>query len=142
MNPLSWIWLYVLQKLLLDKNSKITPTSNDCCLIVMVYRELHHNYLFEVGLTQIPTYHKALSIVCHVDFHVDFSSMKFSLSLLGLHLLVWSKHEQSPPFQPIRALRLQWSRTFNLVCRAAFIFFTTTLNMLISVGNTNSRRKR
>jgi len=33
---------------------------------------------------------------------------------LGLHLRVWSELGRSPPFQPMRALRLQWSHAFNL----------------------------
>ena len=35
---------------------------------------------------------------------------------LGLHLRVWSELGRSPPFRPMRALRLQWSWAFSLVC--------------------------
>ena len=42
-----------------------------------------------------------------------------SFGPLGLHLCVWSELERSPPFQPMRALRLQWSRAFSLVCEVA-----------------------
>ena len=38
---------------------------------------------------------------------------------LGLHLNVWSELGRSPPFRPMRALRLQWSRAFTLMCEVA-----------------------
>ena len=38
---------------------------------------------------------------------------------LGLHLRVWSEFGQSLAFWPMRTLRLQWSRAFNLVCEVA-----------------------
>jgi hypothetical protein len=39
---------------------------------------------------------------------------------LGLHLLVWSEHRRSQPFQPIlRYLRMQWSWAFNLMFEVA-----------------------
>ena len=38
---------------------------------------------------------------------------------LGLHLRVWKELERSLPFRPMRALRLQWPRAFNLVCEVA-----------------------
>ena len=38
---------------------------------------------------------------------------------LGLHLLVWSELGRSPPFWPMRALTLPWSRAFSLVCEVA-----------------------
>ena len=38
------------------------------------------------------------------------------LGPLGLHLRVWSELGPSPPFRPMRALRLQWSWAFSLVC--------------------------
>ena len=34
---------------------------------------------------------------------------------LGLHLRVWSEFGRSPPFWPMRALRLQWSWAFSLL---------------------------
>ena len=41
------------------------------------------------------------------------------LGPLGLHLHVWSELGRSPPFRPMRALRLQWSWAFNLVSEVA-----------------------
>ena len=38
---------------------------------------------------------------------------------LRLHLCVRSELGRSPPFRPMRALRLQWSRAFSLVCEVA-----------------------
>ena len=38
---------------------------------------------------------------------------------LGHHLRVWSELGRSPPFHPTRALRLQWSWAFNLVCEGS-----------------------
>ena len=38
---------------------------------------------------------------------------------LGLHLRVRSELGWPPPFWPMRALRLQWSWAFNLVCEVA-----------------------
>ena len=35
---------------------------------------------------------------------------------VGPLLRVWSELGRSPPFQPMRALRLPWSRAFSLVC--------------------------
>ena len=40
---------------------------------------------------------------------------------LGFHLHVWSELGRSPPFQPMRALRLQWSWAFSLVCDMTLI---------------------
>ena len=39
--------------------------------------------------------------------------------LLGLHLLVSSEPEGSPPVWPMRDLRMQWERAFSLVCEVA-----------------------
>jgi hypothetical protein len=41
---------------------------------------------------------------------------------VGLHLLVWSELGLSPPFRPMRALTLPWSRAFSLVCEVALTF--------------------
>jgi hypothetical protein len=79
---------------------------------IMVYRNFPQAHLLEVGLTQIPVDHAPLSIICHVGLHVDFGP-------LGLHLLVWNELGQSPPFRPMRALTLPWSRAFSLVCEVA-----------------------
>jgi len=54
----------------------------------MVFRNLRQADFLEVGLTQILGDHETLSIVRHVGLHVDFSSMKCSLSLLGLYRCV------------------------------------------------------
>ena len=40
---------------------------------------------------------------------------------LGLRLCVWSQLGWSLPFQPMRALRLQWSWAFNLVCEVTLM---------------------
>jgi hypothetical protein len=66
---------------LLDKHINITITTNDKCLIIMLCHNLCQAYMFKVALTQILVDHRALSIVCHVGLHVDFLSMKYSLSL-------------------------------------------------------------
>ena len=49
---------------------------------------------------------------CRLFIHEVFGS-------LGLHLRVRSELGQSPPFRPMRALRLQWSWAFSLVCEVA-----------------------
>ena len=50
---------------------------------------------------------------------------------LGLHLRVWSELGRwSPPFRPIRALRLQWSRAFSLVCEVALRLAAKQLSFL------------
>jgi hypothetical protein len=78
------------------------------------------DYLFEVGLTQIPSsipWNIIHSLPCrnrcrlfiHDHFHKP----------LGLHLLVWSEFGRSRPFQPMRDLRMQWLWAFNPVCEAA-----------------------
>jgi hypothetical protein len=36
-------------------------------------------YLLEMDLTQISTHHETSFIICHVEFHIDFSSMIISL---------------------------------------------------------------
>ena len=59
----------------------ILPTVHRC-LIAMVCQNLRQANLPEVGLTKIPTVHGALSIVCHVELHVDFSSTNFSFEVL------------------------------------------------------------
>ena len=50
-----------------------------------------------------------------------------SFEPLGLHLLVWSELRWSPPFRPMRALTLPWSRAFSLVCEVALIYQQSTL---------------
>ena len=47
----------------------------------MVFLNLRQAHLLEVGLTKIPRDHETLSIVRHVDLHVDSSSMESSLGL-------------------------------------------------------------
>ena len=90
--------------------------SSKGCTTNMVCWNLCHAYLLEVGLMQIPTNHDTLSIVCHVEIHVDFS---FMIITLDLHLRVWSELGRSRPFRPMRDLRLQWSRAFSLECEGA-----------------------
>ena len=88
--------------------------------------DFNHYNLLEVSLTSIPGDHETLSIVRHVELHIDFPSMKSSL---GLHLRVWSELGRSPPFRRMRALKLdcKWSRAFSLVCEVAL-----TSRLLIS----------
>ena len=38
---------------------------------------------------------------------------------LGIRLRVWSELGRSPPFQPMGALRFQWSWAFSLACEVA-----------------------
>ena len=47
----------------------------------MVSRNLRQAHLLEVALMKIPGDHETLSIIRHVELHVDFSSMKSSLDL-------------------------------------------------------------
>ena len=47
----------------------------------MVIRNLGQRHLLEVGPTKISRDHETLSIVRHVELHVDFSSMKSSLGI-------------------------------------------------------------
>ena len=47
----------------------------------MVSRNMRQAHLLEVGLTKFLEDHETLSIVRHVRFHVDFSSIKSSLDL-------------------------------------------------------------
>ena len=55
---------------------------------------------------------------CRLFIHEVFSVH------LGLHLCVWNELEQSPPFRPMKALRLQWSWAFNLVCEVTVSVIT------------------
>jgi hypothetical protein len=59
---------------------------------------------------------------------------------LGLHLHVWSELGRSPPFQPMRALRVQWSRAFKpgfkLVCEVALIVNRGILLQTLNVNPT------
>ena len=53
---------------------------------------------------------------------------------LGLHLLVWSELGRSPPFQPMRALTLPWSRAFILVCEVTLsVMYTTFKGLKLNV---------
>ena len=47
----------------------------------MVSWNLREAHLLEVGMKKIPADHETSFIVCHVALHVDFSSMKYYLSL-------------------------------------------------------------
>ena len=46
---------------------------------------------------------------------------------LGLHLCVWSEFGRSPPSRPMRAIRMQWSWAFSLVCEVALTSCRTCL---------------
>ena len=48
---------------------------------VMVSWNLCHAHLLEVGMTKILGDHETLSTICHVGFHVDYSSIKYALGL-------------------------------------------------------------
>ena len=52
---------------------------------------------------------------------------------LGLHVRVWSELGRSPPFRPIRALRLQWSWAFSLVCEVALTIALVSSRSLHSI---------
>ena len=100
------------------------------CLTDMVCWNLCHAYPLEVDLTQIPTNHETLSIVCHVGIYVDFSSTTISL-------LVWSDLGRSWPFWPMRNLGMQWARAFSLVCEVAL-----SVGMPTRVGLPHSLKPR
>ena len=64
--------------------------------------------------------HEALSIVCHVGLHVHFSSRKSSLGLEAFTFVgAVNLDGLSPPFRPMRALRLKLEWAFSLVCEVA-----------------------
>jgi hypothetical protein len=69
------------EKIIIEKNIKIIMLAVDSCLTAMVCHNLRQACLLEVGMTQIPVDHAALSIVCRVGLYVDFSSTNFSLDL-------------------------------------------------------------
>ena len=58
-------------------------------------------------------------VVCCVEFHVNLFIHDIFFGPLGLHIPVWSDPGGSWPFWPMRDLRMQWSRAFNLVCEMA-----------------------
>ena len=65
------------------------------------------------GLDEYSIDHETSSIVHHVGLYVDFSSMKSFLTFRPSHSCVkWSWTVSA--FQPMRALKLQCSRAFNL----------------------------
>ena len=45
--------------------------------------------------------------------------MIISMNIVGLQLLVWSELGWSRPFQPMRDLKMKWSRAFSLVWEVA-----------------------
>ena len=73
--------LTIMKKLLLKKYIKIIMPAVGSWLTAMICRNLREAYLLEVGMSQIPTDHGALSTTCHVGLYVDFSSTNFSLGL-------------------------------------------------------------
>ena len=89
-------------------------------LKVTVSRNLRQTHLLEVDLTKTPGDHKTLSTIRHVGFHVDIHPWSL---LFSLQAFTWNELGRSPPFRPMRALRLQWwSRAFSLVCEMALDF--------------------
>ena len=50
---------------------------------------------------------------CRLSIHEVF------FGPLVLHLREWSELGRAPPFRPMRALRLQWTWAFSLVCEVA-----------------------
>ena len=63
---LEYVMEFALQSIMLKRNHKNSWSPGICV---------------EVGLTKIMGDHETLSIVCHVELHIDFSSMKSSLGL-------------------------------------------------------------
>ena len=53
------------------------------------------------------------SLPCRLFIHEVF------FGPLGLHLCVWIEIERTAPYWPMRALRLEWSWGFSLVCEVA-----------------------
>ena len=82
----------------------------------MVSRNLSQAHLLEVSLTKIPGDHETLSKICHVGLHV--TSHPWSLLWdFRPSCVKWTWTVST--FRPMRALRLQWSRAFSLVCEVA-----------------------
>ena len=54
-----------------------------------------------------------------VGIHIDFTSILHSLTPFGPSSLVWSELGPAPPFPPMRALEVKWSRALSVVCEAA-----------------------
>jgi hypothetical protein len=86
---------------------------------VMVSRNLRHVHLLEAGLMENSKrpWNVMHSPPCRTPCRLFTHEVFFGP--LGLHLRVWSELGWSPPFQPMRALRLQWSWAFSLVCEVA-----------------------
>ena len=61
---------------------------------------------------------------------------------LGLHIRVWSALGWSPPFRPMRALRLQWSHAFGLVCEVALSAPTSSNTTMQWQGKLTKRFKK
>jgi hypothetical protein len=64
---------------------------------------------------------------------------KLSFGPSGLHLLVWSELGRCPPFRPMRALTLPWSRAFSLVCEVALRLWNKERYSFIEFCVHNSR---
>ena len=64
----------------------------------MVSRNLCQAHLLVVGLTKILWDHETLSIVYHVELHVDFSSMKSSLGLKAFTFVCEVNLDRPRPF--------------------------------------------
>ena len=65
------------------------------------------------NLIQSPSYRTPCRLFIHEVF----------FGPLGLHLRVWSELGRPPLFQPMRALRLQWSHACKLVCEVALSIY-------------------
>ena len=80
-----------------------------------VYQNLHQAYLLEMGLMQLPTYHKNLFIIncvrpCRLFVHDNF------FGPLGLYMLVQKWTWTVLAFWLVRDLRIEWSWAFSLIC--------------------------
>jgi hypothetical protein len=53
-----------------------------------------------------------------------------------LHLLVQSERGQSQPFQPMKDLKMQWSRAFSRMCEVA-LTVSLRLSSCVSIGFTS-----
>ena len=78
----------------------------------MVSHNLRQPHLLEVDLTKILGDHETLSLVRHVGLRVKvFIHEKSSLDLWAFTYMCEVKFGLSPPFRPMRTLRLQWSQS-------------------------------
>jgi hypothetical protein len=90
-------------------------------LKVMVSWNLRHTHFFGGGLlgggpdeNSGRPWNLIHSLSCRTSCRLFIHEVIFGP--IGLHLHVWSELRQSPPFRPLKTLRLHWSRAFSLVC--------------------------